>query len=462
MIDKNQLQSYNVQSNDWSKAKCDRYDYLAAAFCGGAAGLIDVFFVGDPITSVLGKYTDKAADNFVQKAAQLFWKNDTRKTGKFKKMPQDLEKSISYLEQAFPVKYDARYAKDLVAEEGVLKGMKSKNHHLLSLEHSPDMIGLTFAIINQFRGKATFIDKGEIIHLVPKKTSGAVPYLQGTTLPSMIFSGFINWIGHIISDMVGSSSTREEGKTGRGAGIPIPFFELLLLCDSGNFKGETFAQNMIKVFEEGYDLRFGAAMSIPVILNELMIKVFWIIRNKFIRKKSWNECFPSKKHADLRIMLIVGNSTLCLIDGADAALHSVTGGNLVVFVCHLNLIGWARLVMLVLREMRIRFGSSINNVINDFVDSMLADIRTSKEREQIEAFYKRLDLYDMELSALLAEFVAEVEKEYKKLYIEIDSTFDEDKSIGDRAEHSIKLAQVSGVEESRIVKNREELDDLFS
>ena len=25
---------------------CDKYDYLAAAFCGGMAGLIDILFVG--------------------------------------------------------------------------------------------------------------------------------------------------------------------------------------------------------------------------------------------------------------------------------------------------------------------------------------------------------------------------------------------------------------------------------
>lgn len=36
-----------------------------------------------------------------------------------------------------------------------------------------------------------------------------------------------------------------------------------------------------------------------------------------------------------------------------------------------------------------------------------------------------------------------------------NATFDEG------AEHSVKLAQVSGVSDDRIVKNRKELDDLF-
>lgn len=78
-----------------------------------------------------------------------------------------MEECISYLEQAFPVNYDARYAKDLVVEDGVLSGMRPLNHHLLSLAHSPDPIGLIFSIIDQFMGYATFIDKGKIIHVLP-------------------------------------------------------------------------------------------------------------------------------------------------------------------------------------------------------------------------------------------------------------------------------------------------------
>ena len=50
-------------------------------------------------------------------------------------------------------------------------------------------------------------------------------------------------------------------------------------------------------------------------MNELMIKVIWMIRQKFIRGKTWKESIPTQKHADLRIMLIVGDATLCVIDG---------------------------------------------------------------------------------------------------------------------------------------------------
>lgn len=461
MINENQIAPINVVDDDWLKAKCDKYDYMIAAFCGGIAGLVDVFFVGDPLTSVLGKQVDKVADGFVQKAARFFWENDQRTTGKSKKMPQSLEQCISYLEQAFPVNYDARYAKDLVVKDGVLNGMRPLNHHLLSLAHSPDPIGLIFSIINQFMGYATFVDKGKIIHVIPQKTSGAIPYMQGTNFVSMLFCGFVNWMGHLLSDLVGSSSTRKAGKTGRGAGIPMPFYELFLFCDFGEIDGKTFSETMISVFEEGYDARFGATMTIPVVMNELMIKVIWMIRQKFIRKKTWKESIPTSKHADLRIMLIVGDATLCLVDGVDAATHGIIEGNVVSFICHLNLVGWTRLIMLALKELRIRYGSVVAEAIDQFVNKVLEEVQTPAEKQCIQAFHLRLEAYDKQLAGLLAEFVAQIEKEYYELYVEIEATFDENKSRNERAEHSVKLAQISGVSEDRIVKNRKELDDLF-
>lgn len=461
MISENQITPINVVSDDWSKAKCDKYDYMIAAFCGGVAGLADVFFVGDPLTSVLGKQVDKVADGFVQKAAQFFWKNDQRTIGKSKKMPQTLEQCISYLEQAFPVNYDARYAKDLVLEDGILSGMRPLNHHLLSLAHSPDPIGLIFSIIDQFMGYATFVDKGKVIHVLPQKNSGAIPYMQGTNLVSMLFCGFVNWVGHLISDLVGSSTTRKAGKTGRGAGIPMPFYELFLACDFGDINGKTFSETMISVFEEGYDVRFGATMAIPVVMNELMIKVIWMVRQKFIRKKTWKESVPTNKHADLRIMLIVGDATLCMVDGVDAAAHGIIEGNVISFVCHLNLVGWTRLIMLVLRELRIRYGAVVLQAIDQFVNKVLEEIQAPAEKRRIWEFYSRLEYYDQHLSELLAEFVAQVEKEYYELCFAIDATFDDNSTSQERAESSVRLAQISGVSDDKIVKSRKELDDLF-
>lgn len=457
----NSITAANKIREDWAQAKCDKYDYLIAAFCGGAAGLLDVLFVGSPMNSVLGKSSDKIADSFVQKTAQIFWKFDLRPE-KNKKIPTTLEQSISYLEQAFPVNYDARYAKDLMVEDTVLKNMRPMNHHLLSLAHSPDIIGLIFSIINQFMGYASFVDKGKIINVIPVTTSKAIPYLQGRDTKSMIFCGFVNWIGHLMSDVAGSSSTRRLGKKGRGAGIPIPFYELFLGCNFGDFEGKTFAETMIRVFEEGYDLRFGGAMAFPIVLEELMIRVIWSIRQKFIRKKNWKDSYPSKLHADLRIMLIVGNATFCAIDGGDAIVHGLmSGNNMVCFICHLNLVGWVRLIILVMQELVFRYGSVVVQAMNYFVQSMF-EITTPTEQQCIAAFRREIAQCDRYYESIFRKFVLQVEKEYQEMNKEIEDTFDKNATSTSRVEHSIKIAEHSNVPEKKIIRTHQDLDEWFS
>jgi hypothetical protein len=159
-------------------------------------------------------------------------------------------------------------------------------------------------------------------------------------------------------------------------------------------------------------------------------------------------------------MLIVGNGTLCAVDGIDAAARGIGSGNVVVFICHLNLVAWARLVTLVLKELVIRYGPVIEELMRKFVDNILG-ILTPMEKDRIQAFYKRLSEYDDELSALFAEFVKQVEKEYAELYYEISETFSENNSSIEQANHSIRLAEVCGVDNDKIIRNHSQLDDLF-
>lgn len=368
------------------RAKCDKYDYMIATSCGVMAGLVDAFFVGAPGQSVLQGKVDKGADALVKKAAQAFFKFDKRTAGKPRSMPQTLEQCISYLEQAFPVPYDARYAKDLKVSGDTLNGMRAGNHHLFSLAHSPDIIGLIFSIIDQFTNMASFVDNGHIIRVEPARSSNAIPYMQGTTTISRLFCGFVNWIGHLLSDLVGSSSTRSPGKSGRGSGISMPFYEMFLFCDFGNIDGKTVSEIAVAAFEQGYDARFAATMAIPVVLNDLFIRVIWALKSHFYGKKEWKQCIPTKQHDDLRVMLIVGNGALCIVDGIDAFIRS--GGVPVAFVCRLNLVAWGKLTMMVLKELVIRYKYAWDditapyNMVREAVGAYLVEL----ERIDIEAF----------------------------------------------------------------------------
>ncbi len=366
-------------------AKCDALGYTAAAFCGGMAGLIDVIFVGAPGDSKLQSVGDKAMDSFVERAAKFFYNNDKRQKGKPKHAPDTLEKCISYLEQAFPVPYDARYAKDLNVADGVLSDMTSKNHHLKSLAHSPDPIGLVFSIIDQFSGSGSFFENGQVIHVVPKKTSGAFPYMVGESFPAKLFCGFLNWLGHLISDAVGSSSTRADrpGKDGRGMGIPLPFYTLFQKFDYSRNDHASIADVMTKVFEQGYDARFGLTMSIPVVFQALAVRVFWMLRRKIEIKLPWKECLPSNKHADLRVMMLVSNGVFCAVDGVDALACGLKNGA-VAGVCRLNLIGWSRLVVLGVNEVRIRMGLVIGDSSDAYMEKNFG-LLPEKEKQWIQS-----------------------------------------------------------------------------
>lgn len=452
--------SWNIENqkiaDESAYIKLDKYDYMIAGFCGAAAGMIDALFVKNPEFSFIGKQTDKLQDNVVVKTTQLFWQFDTRQKGKSKKKPETLVQCINYLEQAFPVTYDARRAGDLNVAEGILEGMNSKNHHLLSLAHSPDLIGLIFSIIDQFSGLATFVDKGKVIRVEPAKRSGAIPYLQGANMPSMIFCGFVNWIGHLLSDSVGASSTRRKG--GRGAGIPIPFYELFLKVELGDFNGKTFADIMIKVFEKGYDFRFGVAMAIPVMLEEVFIRALWAIRQMFCRKKDLSECIPTDKQADLRMMLLIGNGTLCAIDGVDAAIRGK--GNLVITVYHLNLIGWARLVTLAFSELKIRYGPVVMQALRNYIDAAEGLLPFSDQRE-IQQFAYRLSAAEQNLQEEYYLYVEQIESEYKQWYSVVDAATDGSSSSRERMYSSILMADEFGVDQDRIIRTEDDLRKYF-
>lgn len=435
--------------------KCDKYDYLIAVSCGLAAGIVDALFIGVPGQGKLGRFTDKSADGLVQKIAKMVWNGDGR-TNRPKHMPDTLEKSISYLEQSFPVNYDARYAADLKDANGLLAHMSPKNHHLLSLAHSPDIVGLLFSILDQFTGLASFVEDGKLIRLVPvtDARNNKITYMQGTRFESKIFCGICNWLGHLASDLCGSSSTRRAGKTGRGAGLPMPFYGLFLMMDFGNFDGASFADVAVKIFEEGYDLRHGAAMAIPVMIEELSIRVIWALKRHFYHKKDWKDCMPSSKHADLRMMLIVGNAALCMVDGLDAAIRTgIKGGNPIMFILHLNLIAWGRLLILIFQELRIRFGSIIDQEISRYFSEIGIN-----DRYALKQYYDRMNMLDQKLDQRLKDFVINTEKQYQLFVEEVNRSLNPAYGTSEqRRIASVDFARKQGISEKRIMKTPEEL-----
>lgn len=351
--------------------KCDDYDKTIAVFCGMLGGIIDIVFVGEPETSKLVKWTDKVTDHMIVKFARLCkWKG---KIGE-----NEATRAIGWLEKNFKVNYDMAKSSDV---NGAVN-MGTRNHHLKSLGHSPDIIGLFFSILDQFQGTANFIDGGKLITV---HTEANDLTIYGHTFPAKLFCGFVNWFNHLISDIGGSSySRRKHG--GRGSGLPLPFYNLLLFCDFGEIetkKGkETIAEIATDVFVKGYDVRFGLAMTIPVLITETLIKFTWVIKHRFYHKYTWKECIPSSVHGDLRCMLLIGNSTLCAFDAADA----IAQGNVLGFATHINFVAWCRLLKLVFKEVCIRnkWGMAYLEIEFQIIDAQLDDYLSKLNQIDVE------------------------------------------------------------------------------
>lgn len=338
--------------------RCDEYDKAFALFAGLVGGVIDVLIVGNPATSIGGKMADKFVDECIVKFCNFVC--DGQKSS-------DPVKAIGRLQDKYEINYDMAKSSDV----GYMVNMGTKNHHLKSMGHSPDLIGLIFSILDQFQGTAHFIDNGQVVVV---KTECQDLELYGKSLISKVFCGFVNWFGHLMSDIGGSYESRKK-YGGRGSGVPLPFYNLLTLCDFGEIKTpkgkETISQVAVDIFTKGYDARAGIAMSTPLLITNLCINFYWFIKRRFYLKLPLRECIPSKAYGDLREMLMIADGTLCLIDGADALLQSK--GNIVDFALRLNIVAWAHFCKLVFREICIRnqWGMAVLEVEFERIDFAL-------------------------------------------------------------------------------------------
>ena len=362
---------------------CDKYDYLVAVACGGLGGIIDIFMVGSPGDSALGKWTDEQVDNAVKKFAKMVgWNPQNERAG-------NIADAIKFLENKYKVNYDQRHTGDV----DKIFVMSINYHHIMSLAHSPDIVGLFFSLLNQFTSTASFVVDGQIITIRTDTYE-----LQGRNFIAKLFCGVANWLGHVMSDIAGASVGRNNG--GRGIGLVMPFYELFQFCKFGKFNVEKDRQDLatiaMQAFQQGYDFRFALAASIPVMITDLSIRLIWALRRYFQYGYPLKECIPTHKHADLRIMLLFGNGTLCVFDGIDAGARS--GGNFLTFFMRLNMVAWFRLVCLVLKEVCIRLGieDSLQMNIDAYkrINQALLSYLNELEKIDIKLFERETEEYN--------------------------------------------------------------------
>lgn len=426
------------------KPNCDKLDYILAASSGALCGVIDVFLVGKPGESPLGNITDKWFADRTMAFAKLCHPD--------KKNFDSLESALRFLEKEFKVPYDQTGLGD--AGRTVL-GLNAKNHHFKSLAHNPSLLGLFFSILDQFSNTSHFITDGQLISLQQADEKWE---LQGGNIPSKLFCGFVNWFGHLVSDVSGSQSSARAGN--RGMGIPSPLWTwtndiIAIKAKLGlNVTDTDKAMNelALNIFEQGYDTRFQTSQAIPVFLNELLVRLIYAVRRLFRyfsetpkAERSfmlmWKKCEPFS-NPTVKRMLTVAHGTFCLVDAGDSIGRAfVSGGgtfNAVEFVLRLNVVGVGRFVISLYGETKRTISYGYAKREAEFA---------SKEIIVIENYIEGLKILSVKYDdTRLLTFVADFQK--SDAYIE---------AFG----KSVELAKLRNVPANKILKSKADIDKYF-
>lgn len=433
-----------VDSIKGLKPDCDKLDYILATSSGALCGIIDIFLVGKPGESPLGNITDKW---FVARTIDF-----AKLCNPEKKNFDSLDSALRFLEKKFKVPYDQTGLGDAGK---TIFDLTAKNHHFKSLAHNPSLLGLFFSILDQFSNTSHFVTDGQLVSLQQADEKWE---LRGGNIPSKLFCGFANWIGHLISDVSGSSSSAAKGN--RGTGLPSPLWTwandiIAIKAKLGLSVTETdktMNELALNIFEKGYDIRFQTAQAIPVFLNELLVRLIYAIRRLFryfseIPKTErsfalmWKKCEPFS-NATVKRMLTVAHGTFCLVDVGDAVGRSLIAGggtfNAVEFVLRLNVVGVGRFAISLYGETRRAI--SYNHAKKEFDFASKKTVIVSNYIEGLKILAHQYDDHH------LLMFISDFEK--SDAYIE---------AFG----KSVTLAEVRNVPVNRILKSKPDIDKYF-
>lgn len=336
----------------------DGLDYIVAVASGLIAGLIDSFFVGEFSLERANKWGGENVNNFVLEISKkLGYEGD------------HLEGAIRYLEQY-----------GIPSDSNTAKFGGSLQHHLRDFAHHPNVVGLFFSLLTQFTSKSYGTNTSGMFIVVDVENNKFI----GEDFPKKILYGTVYWFLHLVSDMAGSSST-----PGGGTGIPGPILSLakeisalpifngtqfndLKVKISKLFNGTLLAKrdehgNIMKGVDgkpliERFDLRTEigianeiARQTIPVILNEVMVRSFYFIRHLVSEIKNsnsfeeinWKNTLPFNNRTIARMVTISSGTFVC-VDLADASIRAAikSGGinpaTLANFVLRVNFVGIGR------------------------------------------------------------------------------------------------------------------------
>lgn len=430
-----------IDSLEHLKSEADKVDYMLAAGAGALAGLMDIFLVGKPNESPIGDITDEWFADRTKDFAKL--------TGWTGGQDHSLSSAIRHLEKEFDIPYDQTGAGD--AAKNVF-GLTPTNHHFKSLGHNPSLLGLFYSILNQFQNTSEFVTGGELISL---QKADEKFELVGHNVPSKLFAAFANWFGHLMSDLSGSSSSK-----GRGMGIPSPLWtwtnSVIAIKSKFRMPISAFDQSVnelaVRIFNEGYDIRFQAAQAIPVFVNEMLVRFLYSTRRmiqyfttleseSYSLEGMWATVEPFT-HPTVKRMLTVAHGTFCLVDLSDATIRGYSKGRGVFqpveFFLRLNLVGVGRFTISLYGEGKRAL--TYRDVQKEQSFAIREKVIVEHYLEGLEILAESYD--DQEMIQFITDFKA------TDLYLEV-------------FEKSVLLARKRKVADDQLLKNKAEIDHYF-
>ena len=281
-----------------------------------------------------------------------------------------LQRAIKKLEEIYKIPSDNLFS-------GADIEVDATTHHLDDLAHHPTVLGLVAAVagtlfrIGIFSNKAgkwaikfANVDKKEMLQMwIPVIVSGILTWLLfvvkskykdeiDSRLPKPIQKLIValaqvpaaitvltianNWLGHLASDMAGSSTSSRMGRDGMGIpGLFVSMFKEISSIPPLNLTPLPSVVNEI-FSNQRFDMRHELALlselgrqAIPVILGDITVRTFYFIRrlvielkeHKDLKSVNWRNVVPFNNRTIAR-MLTVESGTFTAVDLIDAAIRS--------------------------------------------------------------------------------------------------------------------------------------------
>ena len=396
----------------------DGLDYTIAVASGLLTGLIDSF-CGEEIK----KITDKQINNSVvkkaqkQKIEQTIKKAEEAARAKGTNLSEEAKQSIrDSVKQQFTASSDEEeknvLAKAIRYMENHHKSPTDKvwnykgatvtpdSHHIDDLSHHTSVIGLVASIMTQFTRKGYFVDSSGYFVNKAGKGSG-IPVtideenkeLFGTTFSAKIVCGTLNWFWHLVSDVSGTSNN-----PGAGMGIPGPIMSLVKSVSAlPGIRDTNLPEVANSMFKDArFDFRNEVTQSIPVLMNDLFVRVFYAVRRfideykekQALKKVVWKNVIPYGNRTIVRMMTIA-TGTFTAVDLADAGIRAVvkSGGfnpaTLGNFIVNVNFVGIGSFAIAVVSDtsMGIKKSSQENKRLALMGDQLkLMNVKVSYQR----------------------------------------------------------------------------------